>query len=67
MTEIYQLFELELDEISLVDSGANQHANVALFKRHTPPAPAPADTWATLRKAASDHNIDMTHSTTARF
>ncbi len=34
--DVYELTELELDEVSLVDSPANKGATVALFKRETP-------------------------------
>jgi hypothetical protein len=36
MSAIYELNELEIDEISLVDQGANEGAEVTLMKRHEP-------------------------------
>lgn len=35
-----KLKDLEVNEVSLVDAGANQHAHVKLYKRHDPKAPA---------------------------
>lgn len=39
----YSLADVELDEISLVDVGANQHAKIAIWKRAAPKAPANED------------------------
>jgi hypothetical protein len=65
------LFPLQYDEVSLVDSGANQHADILIMKRENPVTKiAVPDTKKTdskkKRKPESDPCGDTTNSTGAK-
>jgi len=57
----HRLKRIKLDEVSLVDDGANQHAKVALWKRNAEPAPD-EDVLAWVSKSFDQPRADFTRA-----